>query len=237
MDLTAIMSLQEFPLLYALAIGIITAIGPCPLSANVTAIAYVSSKMADSRSTMLAGAMYTAGRAATYTIIGMLIFLFGSTVMDNAPSLQDYDKIILGPVLILAGVVMLGLWKPDFSAGEGLKDKYGLKLAEKGSIGAFFLGAVFALAFCPYTAVMFFGLLMPFALAADAPGISFMALFGIGTGIPVLLFAVLLGISSSFAKAYISKITRVEPYLRKVLGAGFILYGAWMIVAFILPIH
>ncbi len=234
MDLSAVASLKDFPLLYAFVIGLITALGPCPLSANVAAIAYVSSKLADSRSTVIAGAMYTAGRALTYTIIGLLIFMFGSAVMDSAPSLQDYDKIILAPVLVLAGVVMLGLWKPNISVGDGLKAKYGLKLSEKGILGAFSLGAIFALAFCPYTAVMFFGLLMPFALTANAAGMSFMALFGIGTGIPVLVFAVLLGISASFAKVYIAKIVKFEPYLRKTLGAGFIVYGLYLLAQYVL---
>jgi cytochrome c-type biogenesis protein len=234
MDLSSLATLKDFPLLYAFAIGLITALGPCPLSANVAAIAYVSSKLADSRSTVIAGAMYTAGRALTYTVIGLLIFMFGSTVMDNAPSLQDYDKIILAPVLVLAGVVMLGLWKPNISVGDGLKAKYGLKLSEKGILGAFGLGAVFALAFCPYTAVMFFGLLMPFALTANATGMSFMAVFGVGTGLPVLVFAVLLGISASFAKAYIAKIVRFEPYLRKTLGAGFILYGLYLFAEYMI---
>ncbi|OPY27682.1 MAG: Thiol:disulfide interchange protein DsbD [Methanocella sp. PtaU1.Bin125] len=234
MDLSAIASLRDVPILYAFAIGLITAIGPCPLSANVAAIAYMSSKLADPRNTVMAGAMYTIGRALTYTVIGLLIFLFGSAVMDSAPSLQDYDKIILAPVLVLAGVVMLGLWKPNVSVGDGLKAKYGLKLSEKGILGAFGLGAIFALAFCPYTAVMFFGLLMPFALAADATGMSFMALFGVGTGLPVLAFAVLLGVSASFAKAYISKIVKFEPYLRKTLGAGFIKYGLYLLAEFVL---
>lgn len=168
LDLSAISVARDIPMLYAFAIGLVTAIGPCPLSANVTAIAYVSSKFKDPGNTMLSGAMYTLGRAATYTILGVLMYLFGSTVIDNAPSLQDYDKIILGPLLILVGIVMLELVKPNLSIGGKLKEKYGLKLSDKGVFGAFGLGALFALAFCPYTAVMFFGLLMPLALFYSA---------------------------------------------------------------------
>ncbi len=129
---------------------------------------------------------------------------------------------------------MLGLWKPNVSVGDGLKQKYGQKLAQNGVLGAFGLGVVFALAFCPYTAVMFFGLLMPLALDSSALGVSFMPLFGIGTGLPVFIFAVLLGVSSSFAMTYVKKIVKIEPYIRKTLGAGFILYGCYLFLAYLL---
>ncbi len=232
MDLSLVMSLKEIPLLYAFAIGVITAIGPCPLSANIAAIAYVSSKFTDARGTISAGVLYTAGRALTYSVLGLLAYLFSSAILDSAPLLQDYDKVILGPLLLVVGVVMLELVKPNISVGDGLKAKYGLKLSNMGAVGAFGLGAIFALAFCPYTAVMFFGLLIPLTLSSSVLGVSYPLLFGIGTGLPVLLFAVLLGVSASFAKAYITKIVKAEPYVRKALGVGFILYGGYLLVAF-----
>lgn len=232
MDLSFIAAFKETPLLYAFAIGVVTAIGPCPLSANITAIAYVSSKFTNSKDTMLAGSMYTIGRALTYTIIGFLAYIFGSTVMESAPSLQDYEKIIIGVLLLVVGIVMLELVKPNISIGDSLKAKYGLKLSDKGALGAFGLGAIFALAFCPYTAVMFFGLLIPLSLSSGIMGMSFPLLFGIGTGLPVLGFAILLGISATFAKAYINKIVKAEPYVRKALGAIFVLYGLYLVATY-----
>jgi cytochrome c biogenesis protein CcdA len=158
--------------------------------------------------------------------------MFSTAILDNAPLLQDYDKVILGPLLLVVGLVMLEIVKPNISMGDGLKAKYGLKLSSMGALGAFGLGAIFALAFCPYTAVMFFGLLIPLTLSSNVLGISYPVLFGIGTGLPVLLFAVLLGVSSSFAKSYVSKVVKVEPYVRKALGAGFILYGGYLLIAY-----
>jgi cytochrome c biogenesis protein CcdA len=101
-----------------------------------------------------------------------------------------------------------------------------------GALGAFGLGAIFALAFCPYTAVMFFGLLIPLTLGSSVLGISYPLLFGIGTGLPVLVFALFLGVSSSFAKTYVAKVVKVEPYVRKALGIGFILYGGYLLLAY-----
>ncbi len=232
MELSIIASFKEIPLLYAFAIGVVTAIGPCPLSANIAAIAYVSSKFTDSRGTVLAGALYTVGRALTYTILGLLALMFSSAILDNAPLLQDYDKVILGPLLLVVGLVMLEIVKPNISVGDSLKAKYGLKLSNMGAFGAFGLGAIFALAFCPYTAVMFFGLLIPLTLSSNVLGISYPLLFGIGTGLPVLIFALFLGISSSFAKSYVSKVIKIEPYVRKALGIGFILYGVYLLAAY-----
>ncbi|MCD1293942.1 sulfite exporter TauE/SafE family protein [Methanocella sp. CWC-04] len=236
MDLSALVFLKDFPLIYAFAIGIITAIGPCPLSANITAIAYVSSKLADSRSAMIAGIMYTLGRALTYTLLGIMIYLFGSAVMDNAPALQDYEKLLLGPVLILVGVIMLEVYKPNIMFGDGLKSKYGIQLSDRGTMGAFLLGVVFALAFCPYTAVMFFGLLVPLALNSDLVGMSYPLLFGIGTGLPVLIFALLLGVSAAFARSYVKKIVKAEPYIRKPIGAIFIIYGIYLLGNYLMQI-
>lgn len=234
MDLSFLSDFSKFPLLYAFIIGIVTAIGPCPLSANVTAISYVSSKFTNSKDTVLAGTMYTIGRAATYSILGLLIFAFGSAVIDNAPLLQDYEKIIMGLVLVIVGVIMLELVKPNISVGDELKTRYGLKLSRKGPVGAFFLGVIFALAFCPYTAVMFFGLLIPLALDSSYIGMSYPLLFGIGTGLPVLIFAVLLGISATFARTYVARIVKAEPYVRKTLGAVFLIYGLYMSLTYVL---
>jgi len=236
MDLSFIASFKEVPLLYAFVIGVVTAIGPCPLSANIAAIAYISSKFSDAKGTIFSGAMYTAGRALTYTVLGLAIYMFGSAIMDSAPLLQDYDKVILGPLLLVVGLVMLEIIKPDISFGGGLKEKYGLKLSNMGALGAFGIGAIFALAFCPYTAVMFFGLLIPLALSSSMAGISYPLMFGIGTGLPVLMFALLLSVSSTFAKAYISKIVKAEPYIRKALGIGFILYGLYLLAAYVAAI-
>jgi cytochrome c-type biogenesis protein len=233
MDLSFLAAFKEIPLLYAFVIGLVTAIGPCPLSANVTAIAYVSSKFASSKDTVMAGAMYTVGRALTYSVIGLLAYAFGSTILDSARVLQDYEKIIIGVLLLIVGVIMLELVKPNISFGDSLKMKYGIKFSDKGVLGAFVLGAIFALAFCPYTAVMFFGLLIPLALSSSVLGMSFPLVFGIATGLPVLIFAILLGVSATFAKAYVSKIVKAEPYVRKALGAIFLIYGAYLLFTYI----
>jgi len=236
MDLSIIASFKEIPLLYAFAIGLVTAIGPCPLSANIAAIAYVSSKFSDARGTVSAGILYTAGRALTYTILGLLALMFSSAILDSAPLLQDYDRVILGPLLLVVGLVMLEIVKPNISVGDGLKASYGLKLSNMGALGALGLGAIFALAFCPYTAVMFFGLLMPLMLSSNVTGIGYPLLFGIGTGLPVLVFSLFLGISASFAKSYVSKVAMFEPYVRKALGIGFILYGGYLLTAYVATI-
>jgi len=233
MDQSLISAFREVPLLYAFIIGLVTAIGPCPLSSNVAAVAYVSSKFASSRGTILAGAMYTIGRALTYSAIGLMAYVFGSAIIDNAPLLQDYEKAIAGSLLIIVGLIMLGILKPGISFGDGLKLKYGAIFSEHGAMGAFMLGAIFALAFCPYTAVMFFGLLIPLALSASVMGACLPLLFGIGTGMPVLAFSILLGISATFAKAYISNIVKAEPYVRKALGAIFLAYGAYLLFVYL----
>lgn len=237
MDLSAITSLfSGIPWLYAFVIGVVIAINPCNMGVNIAGIAYLSLKLDSPRQTLLSGTVYTLGRALTYSIFGLLIFLFGASIAEAAPVIQSYENMILGSALILIGVVMLELVKPNISIGVGLKDKYGLNLSEKGLLGSLGMGAISSLAFCPCTAIVFFGLLMPLAIQSNLAGMGFPVLFGLGTGVPVLAFAALMGMSTKVAQSYINGILKFEPYVRTAFGLGFVTYGLYLLATFLAKI-
>jgi len=222
----------SFPLLSAFLIGILAAISPCPLATNVTAMAYISRKITDRRYVLASGVLYTLGRMTTYFIIGALVILAGVKVPSIAMFLQDAGERFLGPLLIVVGILLLGIIKLPIFQGSGRLTSLGERVARKGRFGAYLLGVVFALAFCPYTALLFFGILVPLALESTA-GITLPASFAFGTGLPVLVFAVLLSAGVTKVARWLGVVTAAEKVIRKAVALLFIGVGIYFIVLWI----
>jgi len=220
------MGTSNIPLLAAFFIGLMTAISPCPMATNITAIAYVSRKIENSKHTLLVGFLYTLGRMFTYAALASIIVYVGVNTQGISFFLQAYGEKLLGPLLLLIGVVMLELVKVDFFNGGNRLASLQAKLAEKGYLGAFLLGVLFSLAFCPFSGVLYFGMLIPLALkTGDA--IILPAVFGLATGLPVILFSILLVKSVSTLGKVMNNVQKFERGMRLTVGAVFILVGLY----------
>lgn len=215
---------NNIPLLTAFLIGLLTSISPCPLATNITALAYLSKDIKDSKKTIINSLVYTLGRAFTYTILVLLIS-FGFSSFDIASVFQGWGDKVLGPVLILIGLIMLDVIKLKLSKGNATEEVQ--KWIEgKGYLGSFLLGAFFALAFCPYSGVMFFGMLIPLAINSSIP--IFLSLgFSLGTSIPVIVFALLLAFSMQKMSKVFNRVKDIEVVIRKVIGGVFVLVGVY----------
>jgi cytochrome c biogenesis protein CcdA len=203
-----------------------TAISPCPLTTNITAIAYISRKMGDNRQTILLGILYTLGRTITYAGLASLIVYAGLNTQQIALFLQSYGEKLIGPVLILTGLVLLEVVKLDFGTGGDRMEKLRETLAEKGYVGGFLLGALFALAFCPFSAVLYFGMMIPLALKAH-DGIIIPSVFALATGLPVIIASVILAQSLTRLGHYVGRIQQTEKIVRKTAAIIFILAGIY----------
>jgi sulfite exporter TauE/SafE len=117
MDLGGITGNLNIPVLSALLLGLITAISPCPLATNIAAIAYVSRKVTERRYAVITGTLYTLGRMFSYSILGVIIIVGGLEVPGVASFLQDFGEQVLGPLLIVVGVIMLSINRMPFSLG------------------------------------------------------------------------------------------------------------------------
>jgi len=232
MDLGGITGNINIPVLSALLLGLITAISPCPMATNVAAIAYVSRRAKERRYAVVTAALYTLGRMFSYSIVGIIIIVAGLEVPGVASFLQDFGDRVLGPLLIVVGVIMLTINRMPFSLGGGRLSSIGGKVADWGMIGGFLLGAVFALAFCPYSAVIFFGVLIPLALKS-AGGVTLPAVFAIGTGLPVLVFGVLISVGVARVSAWLNVVTRAEKIIRVAVSIIFIGLGVYCVVLWI----
>jgi len=232
MDLGGITGNLNIPVLSALCLGLLTAISPCPMATNIAAIAYVSRRVTDRRYAVMTGILYTLGRMFSYSILGILIIVAGLEIPGAASFLQDFGERVLGPLLIVVGLVMLNIDRLSFSLGAGKLSSIGGKVADWGMIGGFLLGVLFALAFCPYSAVLFFGVLIPLALKSTG-GVTLPAVFAIGTGLPVLVFGILISAGVAKVSAWLNALTRAEKVIRVVVSIIFIGVGIYYVVLLI----
>jgi len=232
MDFSTILGDINVPVLSALLLGLITAISPCPLATNIAALAYVSRKVKERRYAVITGALYTLGRMFSYSILGVIIIVAGIEIPGVASFLQDFGEQVLGPLLIVVGVIMLSINRISFSLGGGRLSSIGGKVANWGMIGGFLLGALFALAFCPYSAVLFFGVLIPLSLKS-AGGVALPAVYAIGTGLPVLVFGVLISAGVARVSTWLNAVTRVEKIIRVAVSIIFIGVGIYLVVLWI----
>jgi cytochrome c biogenesis protein CcdA len=222
----------NLPFLAAFLVGLLASIGPCPLATNVTALSYTAQQFTDRRAVVATGVLYTLGRAIAYGLVGLVVLVAGAQVSQLAGSLQNAADVGLGPLLILVGLVLLDVIRPNLTAGSGLLMQLQERVAQWRVVGAFLLGFLFALAFCPYSAALYFGVLIPMAFGS-ATGLTLPLLFGIGTGVPVLVLGVPLALGLERAAAGLNLLERVELAVRKVVAWTFIGAGLFSLARFV----
>ena len=223
------MSTSNIAIIAAFFIGLMTALSPCPLATNITAIAYASKRINNSKHTLMIGFLYTLGRMFSYTLLASLIVWLGISSQSISFFLQKYGDKVLGPLLFIIGIVMLDLIKLSFLKGSHRLNKLKEKLANKGYFGSFLLGVILALAFCPFSGVLFFGMLIPLAIKAG-DGLIIPAIFAFATGLPVIVFSFILVYSVSKLSSIMNKVQTFEKWMRNIVGIVFVIVGVYYII-------
>lgn len=217
---------SQWPFVSAFALGIMTALSPCPLATNITAIGFLSKDIENKNRVFTSGLIYTAGRAISYTVIG-LIFFFGASQLRISGFLQQYGERFIGPLLIIIGLFMLGVLSFNFPGLSKITQKVGDK-GKQSFLGALLLGILFALAFCPYSGVLYFGMLIPMTISS-ASGLYLPIVFALATGIPVILFAWMIAFSMNALGNVYNRIKVFERWFRRVVGVLFIGVGIYYV--------
>ena len=226
MNFMELMSSSNIPIIAAFFIGLMNAISPCPLAANITAIAYISKQIDNNTHTLKIGFLYTLGRVFTYVTLASLIIWFGLNTQIASLTLQQYGDKVIGPFLIILGLIMLGVIKFRFLTKSEKLNKIKEKLATKGYFGGFLLGAVLALTFCPFSAVLFFGMLIPLAINAG-DGIIIPSVFAVATGLPVIIFSFILVYSINKLGTAMNYVKKSEKIARKTTAIIVIAIGIY----------
>lgn len=215
------------PALTAFLLGLLTAVSPCPLATNIAAIGFISKDMEDRRRVFRSGLLYTLGRVVAYTALGMVLIPLlreGAGLFGIQKFFGRYGELVLGPVVLLIGLFILfgdRLKLPSFGFGGD-----GERWAHKGGIGAFMLGMLFAMAFCPTSGLFYFGILIPMSAMSSA-GCLLPVSFSIATALPVLAVAWLLAFSVRHIGGFYGKMQTVRRWMNLVTGAVFVSVGIY----------
>lgn len=218
---------STMPVLTAFLLGLLTAISPCPLATNIAAIGYIGKDIEDRRSVFRKGLLYTLGRVIAYTLLGVVligIIRSGASMFGVQKFIGTWGELLLGPLLIVIGLLMLfghRLNLPQF----GFNGK-GEVLAEKGGWGAFLLGVLFAMAFCPSSGMFYFGMLIPMSATATM-GYLLPVVFAVATALPVLIVAWILAFSANEIGRFYGRVKAIEKWLSVIVGLVFIIVGLY----------
>jgi len=228
--LQSLLDNTQTPIIYAFILGLMTAISPCPLATNITTIAYISKDIENKRKIFINGLVYTLGRAISYTLIGLILFL-GASKFEISKFFSSNGEKFLGPLLIIIGILMLDIIKIKLPSFGKLTEKMQSK-SKKGSwLSALLLGVVFALAFCPYSGVLYFGMLIPMTISSSS-GLYLPVIFAIATGLPVIIIAYLLAFSVSSIGNFYKKIQAFQKWFNRIVALIFILVGLYYVYIF-----
>ena len=218
---------SNIPVITAFLLGLLTAISPCPLATNITAIGFISKDIGNRNKIFLGGLLYTLGRVVAYTVLGIILISIlkeGSSMFSLQKGINEYSEMLIAPVLIFVGVFMLfgdRLNLPKFGfSGTGKTEKL------KGNLGSLLLGVLFALAFCPTSGLFYFGMLIPMS-ATEPGGYLLPVVYAVATGLPVVLVAWILAYSVAGIGKFYNRIQIFQKWFNRVVAALFIAVGIY----------
>lgn len=220
---------SSYAILTAFLLGLLTAISPCPLATNITAIGFIGKDISNRRKVFYNGLIYTLGRAISYTIVGAILF-YGANKIQVTKLFMGWGERLLGPALILLGIVMLDVFHLSMKSGGGWREKLeSLNFHHWWMV--LLLGIIFALAFCPYSGVLYFGMLIPMTIASSE-GLLLPPVFALATGLPVILFAWIIAFTVGQVGKWYDKIKTFEKWTRRIVAIGMILTGLYYCYVF-----
>lgn len=225
--LTSLLENNNLPILSAFILGLMTAISPCPLATNITAIGFISRDIQSQRKVFISGLIYTFGRILSYTGLAFILY-FSASKFKISGFFQQYGEKFLGPLLIIISLFMLGVIKINLP-GMG---KFSEKMQNKQHTSyweVLLIGIVFALAFCPYSGVLYFGMLIPMTISS-ASGLYLPIFFAIATGLPVILFAWIIAYTVSGIGSIYNKLKTFELWFRRIIAVLFLIVGIYYVI-------
>lgn len=198
-------------------LGIMTSIHPCPLAANIAAISMLSGWSKKSKGFAIVVLLFIGGYLSAYLSISFLLSVGALSIPSLSYHLQKIIAIFLGPALILTGMVLAGL--------IGLDRYYKARMLRWGQapqrtgLQAFSMGLLIALSFCPATAAMFFGLLIPLAIQWEQTTLFTLA-YALGVALPLVAVSILInrGSAMSLSKDWQQKIPVFAGWIMILVG-------------------
>jgi cytochrome c biogenesis protein CcdA len=174
------------------------------------------------------------GRTLAYLALAAIIVASIMSIPDLSFFLQHYMNRFLGPILFVVGIFLLGLIRISLPS-RGISTRMQDRVGRYGVWGGAVLGVIFALSFCPVSAALFFGSLIPLSVKHQS-SVLLPSLFGVGTALPVILFAFAIGFSTRLVSLAFNKLTIIEKWVRRITGVIFIIVGIYYTLIYIFEI-
>lgn len=223
----SILEHSSYTVVTAFVLGLMTAISPCPLAMNISAIGFIGRDISDRNKVFINGLVYTLGRALAYTALGLVLFL-GASKFDITRFFQGWGEKLVGPALIIIGLFMLDIIRLNI---PGLNVADSLEKRKAGIWTSLLMGVLFALAFCPYSGVLYFGMLIPITIASPT-GLFLPVIYALATGLPVIIFAWFIAFAiGNVGKTY-NALKAFERWFRRVVAVLFIVTGVYYVVIY-----
>lgn len=208
-------------ILYALWLGILTSISPCPLASNIAAVSFIGRKVSKPYYVLCSGLLYTIGRTIFYTLLGVVLSFSLHSIPMVSNWLQTNMSYIAGPLLIIFGLMMFEIINFKLPKLK-LHVQHQNKIDKMGLFGSFIIGFLFAAMICPVSAAFFFS-----NLIQSQGNIFVLAAYGIGTGMPVILFALVLAFFVNKLSFIYKATLTFEKYARLLTASIFIIVGLY----------
>jgi cytochrome c-type biogenesis protein len=225
--LRTILENSQYSIITAFILGLMSALGPCTLATNITAIGFISRDIENRKRVFISGVIYTMGRAFSYTALGLILYL-GASQLKISMIFQGWGEKLMGPILVLIGLFMLEVIKLKLPVFSGIADRVGAQ-SHKSHWSTFLLGMLFAMVFCPYVGVLYFAMLIPITITSVS-GLFLPVIFAIGTGLPVIIFAWLLAYAVGNVGNLYNKIRDFDKWFRRIMSVLFIVVGIYYII-------
>lgn len=218
----------------ALWLGLLTSISPCPLAANIAAISYLGKRVDRPAHVLFSGLLYTVGRTLSYVLVALIVVKSLLSMSSVSLFLQRNLNKGLGPVLVIVGLLLLDVipWPWTGGGGSAFFERIQKKAANLGLWGAGLLGFILALTFCPVSAALFFGSLLPLSVQHESP-VLMPSVYGLGTALPVVVFAGILAFAANRVSKAFNALTFIERWMRRITAVVFILVGGYYCLAYL----
>ena len=216
---------SQWTLLTAFVLGLLVALHPCPMATNIAAMGYIGKDIDNRRQVFLDGIRYTLGRIVSYSVLGAVIIALirgGVQLLDFGELMSEWGERVLGPLLIIIGLYLL--YNDLLHHHDHVPH---LPFGGRKS-SAFVLGLIFALAFCPESGVVYFGMLIPMAVESDYAYLLPVS-FAIGTGVPVVIMAWVFAYSISRFSRLNKGMLLLKAWLTRIIAVLFILAGVFVL--------
>lgn len=216
-------------LLTSLLLGFLMILDPCTLFTSIAAIGYIDREMQNRKRVLITGGMFVMGKLVTYVLLS-IPFIMGAHTDGIHHFLEHWGEPLLAAFMLVCGVLLLFSGHHHHDHDHGVS-KWLQTVDDKSSwLWAFMLGIFFAIAFCPHRLMYFFTMIEMSVSLESAWTWVMPVVFGLGTGLPIMVLAWLISYSVVNTEVLTKKVQSFEKWFRYACAVLFLGFGVYLVI-------